>query len=255
MQITCNVTTVARTPKCCVTFSTYSNESISPCKTCACGCPANPTPTCSKNATALALPYSALTLAPENRTSKVVAWAGIKHTAVPNPLPCQDYCGVSINWHIVSDYTKGWSARMTIFDWSTTTYVDWFAVVEMDKAFPGFQQAYSFNATALTAAQMNNTFLNNSFVVQGLEGGNYLMAEQNFDAGKLQSVISFTKTTTPGISIANGDGFPTKVWFDGQECSLPESLPTAGAFRIIGSHKLSIAVAVIVVVLGPFGVL
>ena len=81
------------------------------------------------------------------------------------------------------------------------------------------------------------------------------MAEQNFDAGKLQSVISFTKTTTPGISIANGDGFPTKVWFDGQECSLPESLPTAGAFRIIGSHKLSIAVAVIVVVLGPFGVL
>lgn len=144
---------------------------------------------------------------------------------------------------------------MTIFDWSTMTYVDWFTVIELDKAFLGFQKAYSFNATALTAAEMNNTFLNNSIVVQGLQGGNYLMAEQNFDAGKLQSVFSFTKTTTPGISISNGDGFPTKVWFDGEECSLPEGLPTAGAFRIIASHKLSIVVVIVVVILGPFGVL
>lgn len=229
-------TEVKHPPKCCVSFSAYYNESIMPCPTCACGCPAAPTaPTdvCDANASAMFLPYGALTLAPVNRTKQILAWAGLQHKKVPNPLPCQDYCGVNINWHIVSDFTRGWSARMTLFDWSNVTYPDWYAVVEMDKAYQGLQQAYSFNATKL--GLVNNTgqeIVNNSFVVQGLPGLNYLMAAQNFTSGKLQSVISFTKDTTPGIEIPLGDGFPTKIWFNGEECVLPDFIPSS-AIRVM----------------------
>ncbi len=217
--MTCNVSMTPQAPKCCVSFSGFYNDSIVPCPTCACGCPRNPQPVCNASSPALFLPYSALTLAPVNRTNQIIAWAGLQHEVVPDPLPCQDYCGVSINWHIYSDYTNGWSARMTLFDWSNQTYPNWFAAVELDKAFPGFQQAYSFNAT--TIPELNNTIL-----VEGLPGLNYLVAAQNFSAGKLQSVLSFTKVPTPGIEIALGDGFPSKVWFNGEPCALPNIYPS-----------------------------
>ncbi|CAM6044676.1 unnamed protein product [Sphagnum compactum] len=218
-QVTCNVSMTPQAPKCCVSFSGFYNDSIVPCPTCACGCPKNPQPVCNASSPALFLPYSALTLAPVNRTNQIIAWAGLQHEVVPDPLPCQDYCGISINWHIYSDYTNGWSARMTLFDWSNQTYPNWFAAVELDKAFPGFQQAYSFNAT--TIPELNNTIL-----VEGLPGLNYLVAAQNFSAGKLQSVLSFTKVPTPGIEIALGDGFPSKVWFNGEPCALPSIYPS-----------------------------
>jgi hypothetical protein len=167
---------------------------------------------------------------------------------VPNPLPCQDYCGVSINWHIASNFANGWSARMTLFDWSNQTYPNWFAAVELNKAFAGFQQAYSFNAT--TFPEMNNTIL-----VEGLPGLNYLVAAQNFSAGKLQSVFSFTKLPTPGIEVSLGDGFPTKVWFNGEECALPNIYPTS-----IASHSTPKTLGAMLFVLGlftlgPFGIL
>lgn len=38
-QVTCNETAVKRPRMCCVSFSKYTNESIVPCRTCACGCP------------------------------------------------------------------------------------------------------------------------------------------------------------------------------------------------------------------------
>ncbi len=248
LQVTCNITTTPQVPKCCVSFSGYYNDSIVPCPTCACGCPKNPKPACNATSPGLFLPYSALTLAPENRTNQILAWAALQHESVPNPLPCQDYCGVSINWHIASNFANGWSARMTLFDWSNQTYPNWFAAVELNKAFAGFQQAYSFNAT--TFPEMNNTLL-----VEGLPGLNYLVAAQNFSAGKLQSVFSFTKLPTPGIEVPLGDGFPTKVWFNGEECALPDIYPTS-----IASHSTPTTLGAMLLVLGlftlgPFGIL
>jgi hypothetical protein len=73
---------------------------------------------------------------------------------------------------------------MTIFDWSNQTFPDWFPAIELEKAFPGFKQAYSFNATAIP--DMNNTIL-----VEDLPGRNYLVSAQNFSAGELQSVLDW----------------------------------------------------------------
>lgn len=195
------------------------------------------------------LPYGALTKHPDNRTDQILAWAAINHQVVPNPLPCQDYCGVAINWHVVSNFTGGWSSRMTLFDWSNTTYPDWFTVLEMPKTFAGFEKAYSFNATKMPL--MNDTTANTSILVQGLEGLNYLMAQTNLSAGKLQSVFSFTKKTTPGI--LEGDYFPNRVWFNGEECAMPEGHPTTGAAsmstRPTVLASLVVAFAVILVLL------
>ncbi|KAI3677292.1 hypothetical protein L1987_86916 [Smallanthus sonchifolius] len=89
---------------------------------------------------------------------------------IPNPLPCGDHCGVSLNWHLLTDYHGGWSARITLFNWDDTSFADWFVVVELDKSAPGFEKAYSFNASSLEVKGVNDTIF-----MQGLPGLNYLV--------------------------------------------------------------------------------
>jgi len=234
-QIVCNITTKISKPRCCVSFSAFYNESVIPCQTCACGCPSSIRPACSPSEQAMLLPSSALLVPFQNRTAKAVAWARMQHFSVPQPLPCGDYCGVSVNWHVYSDYSKGWSARITLFNWGAIEFADWFIAVEMDKAFAGYQDVYSFNGTKIPG-------LNKTLLMQGKEGLNYLNAETNgstpYDPrvpGKQQSVISFSKKPTPGINIVAGDGFPTKLLFNGEECSLPVIFPS-GAGHVVSRN-------------------
>ncbi|XP_010524566.1 PREDICTED: COBRA-like protein 7 [Tarenaya hassleriana] len=252
-QVVCNITQPkAVSPRCCVSFSAYFNDSIIPCKTCACGCSSSRAAanhqTCSTTAPAILLPPEALLVPFENRTTLSLAWADLKRRQVPTPLPCGDNCGVSMNWHLATDYRGGWTARVTIFNWGETDFADWFAAVQMKKTTAlGFEKAYSFNGTALSMDGANN---NDTIFMVGLPGLNYLVAErdgndQRVDArvpGKQQSVISFTKKLSPGINVRAGDGFPAKVFFNGEECSLPTVLPMSNSHR---RHHISFLVLVL----------
>ncbi|XP_065863775.1 COBRA-like protein 7 [Euphorbia lathyris] len=233
-QIVCNIThPKGSSPRCCVSFSAYYNDSVVPCKTCACGCPSNTGRTCSTTAPAVLLPPQALLIPFDNRTAMTKAWATLKHLPVPNPMPCGDNCGVSINWHLYTDYNRGWSARITVFNWDEIAFPDWFAAVQLDKAAAGFEAMYSFNGTILTDNK------NNTIIMQGLPGLNYLVPETDGAdpartpriPGKQQSVVSFTKKGIPGLNVAAGDGFPSKVFFNGEECSLPTIYPMSNSNR------------------------
>lgn len=239
-QVVCNITTTkGAKPKCCVTFSAYYNDSVIPCNTCACGCAANRRgPTCSTTAQSMLLPPEALLVPFDNRSQKALAWAELKHYNVPRPMPCGDFCGVSINWHVSTDYNKGWSARVTLFNWEDVDMANWFAAIVMDKAYDGFEKAYSFNATAVGK---------NTIFMQGMEGLNYLVKQTNMSGidylvpGKQQSVLSFTKKLTPGINVVAGDGFPTKVFFNGDECAMPQRIPMSSGF----GNRLSSGLALV----------
>ncbi|MQM16904.1 hypothetical protein Taro_049867, partial [Colocasia esculenta] len=216
-QVVCNITRPkAKASRCCVSFSAFYNDSVAKIKR----------------------------TAFDNRTAKAKAWAKIKHRKVPHTLPCGDFCGVSINWHVNSDYRKGWTARITIFNWEDYTFQNWFAAIQIKKAYRGYENVYSFNGTKLPE-------LNNTIFFEGLPGLNYLMpissendpSSQARVPSKQQSVISFTKKQTPGINIWKGDGFPTRVYFNGEECALPSEKPKASghSFGIVGASALQIA--------------
>ncbi|PSR96300.1 COBRA-like protein [Actinidia chinensis var. chinensis] len=235
-QVTCNITRPKpKQARCCVSFSAYYAEAAVPCSTCACGC--EESTTCDPDANALHLPPEALLMPFDNRTEKTKAWAAIKHQTLPKKLPCPDNCGVSINWHVDTDYKSGWTARITLFNWDPYPFQDWFTAIQMKKAFPGYENVYSFNGTTLP-------HLNDTIFFTGLKGLNYLVGEVNGTnpdkdprvPGKQQSVISFLKKHTPGINVAQGDGFPSKVIFNGEECALPTELPKRnGASRVCAS--------------------
>ncbi|XP_024968596.1 COBRA-like protein 7 [Cynara cardunculus var. scolymus] len=224
-QVVCNITrSIPDTPKCCVSFSAFFNESVVPCTTCACGCDTEDT--CSMTTPALLLPTDALLVPFENRTDKAAKFAKDNDRTLPALMPCPDNCGVSINWHLLSDFKDGWTARMTIFNWGETSFADWFAVMELGKSMGGFEDVYSFNGSRLLGSS-------NTIFVQGLPGLNYIVAEKDGKnpkkdprlPGTQQSVISFTKKNIPGLNVARGDGFPNKIYFNGEECSVPSVLP------------------------------
>lgn len=107
-------------------------------------------------------------------------------------------------------------------------FEDWFVAVQLKKSGAGFQKAYSFNGTLLED-------LNNTIFLTGLPGSNYLIGETNGShplkdpriPGKQQSVLTFTKNQISGIEIVDGDGFPSKLFFNGEECALPKQFPSA----------------------------
>lgn len=246
-QVVCNITQSKKaSPRCCVSFSAFFNDSVVPCSTCACGCNNNPSQTCNADAPALLLEPKTLLIPFENRTQEALEWARMKNRPVPNPLPCGDNCGVSINWNLYSDYRDGWTARITLFNWGETEFADWFVAVELDKAGPGFQAAYSFNSSLLPDS-------NNTIFMQGLRDFNYLLPEKNGTnpkkdprvPGTQQSVISFTKKKTPNINVAGGDGYPTKVFFNGEECALPAILPTNSACKMNAVTSIFIVLVVL----------
>lgn len=252
-QIVCNITKPkGSNPKCCVSFSAYYNDSVIPCNTCACGCPSNVGQTCSAKSPAALLPPQALLVPFENRGNLTKAWADLKHLTLPNPMPCGDNCGVSINWHLYTDYARGWTARVTIFNWDEISFPDWFTAVELKQAAPGFEAAYSFNGSVVSIGNKNTTIM-----MQGLPGLNYLVGESDGAnpgkdprvPGKQQSVLSFKKRDTPGINVVGGDGFPTKVYFNGEECSLPTIYPTSNSNRQASASFFTVVLTVMVFML------
>uniref|UniRef100_A0A0D9WTE0 COBRA C-terminal domain-containing protein n=1 Tax=Leersia perrieri TaxID=77586 RepID=A0A0D9WTE0_9ORYZ len=249
-QVACNITRPKkRAAKCCVSFSAYYNDSVVPCNTCACGC-GNDTATCDPDARAMLLPPEALLVPFDNRTAKARAWAKIKHRRVTNPMPCADNCGLSINWHIMNNYKSGWAARITIFNWQDYTFKDWFAAVTMGDHYSGYENVYSFNGTRMGAP------FNNTIFMQGLPGLTYLepITDGRTPAdprvpGKQQSVISFKRKDAPNINIAKGEGFPKRLYFDGEECALPETIPKASSARRRAAAPASLGQIVVAVVL------
>lgn len=229
-QVVCNMTRPEkRKTRCCVSFSAYYSDGAIPCSTCACGCDNIDTDKCNPNKPAMLLPPDALLLPSENRTTKTKAFAKLKKKEIPRKLPCPDNCGVSINWHVNTDHKAGWSARMTLFNWQEAPFVDWFVAVEMKKAYPDYDNVFSFNGTKKIKGIKNTLFF------QSLKDMNYLVEMKNGSKssepkipGKQQSVISFTKKKRPNINIREGDGFPSKVYFNGEECALPRSFPSSG---------------------------
>ncbi|CAJ1956776.1 unnamed protein product [Sphenostylis stenocarpa] len=237
-QIVCNITKPKpQQNRCCVSFSAFYNGSAIPCNTCACGC--DDTSKCNSKAFPLLLPPEALLVPFANRTLKARAWAKLKHLHMPSKLPCADNCPVSINWHVSSDHKDGWTARITLFNWEDYAFDDWFTAIQLKNTFEDFKDVYSFNGTRIPGLK--------TIFLEGLKGLNYLAGETNgtyaYDPrvpGKQQSVVSFTKKHIKNFDVTK-DGFPTKVYFNGMECSLPPIRPAKNL-----GHKSSISIIALV---------
>ncbi|KAL0442902.1 UNVERIFIED_CONTAM: COBRA-like protein 10 [Sesamum latifolium] len=116
-------------------------------------------------------------------------------------------------------------------------FEDWFIPIQLKRGWSGFQKAFSFNGTL-------HEDLNNTVLLTGLPGSTYLVGEtkgvhpetDQSVPSKQQSMLLFNTIHTGHITEC--DVFPSRLFFNGEECALPTQLPKSDAWRYPANFKL-----------------
>ncbi|KAJ9147496.1 hypothetical protein P3X46_029650 [Hevea brasiliensis] len=126
-----------KTPTCCVSLSSFYNDTIVPCPTCTCGCRGNSTS--SGNCVDPNAPHLA----------SVVSSSG-KNGLAPLVQCTSHMCPVRIHWHVKLNYREYWRVKVTITNFNyNMNYSQWNLVVQHPN-FDNLTQTFSFNYKALT---------------------------------------------------------------------------------------------------------
>ncbi|XP_022685500.1 COBRA-like protein 2 [Setaria italica] len=185
-----------RAPTCCVSLSSFYNETIVNCPQCSCGCQNNITRpgSCVEGNS----PY----LAP------VVNGPGTSSLA---PLvQCTPHmCPIRVHWHVKLNYREYWRVKITVTNWNCRmNYSQWNLVVQ----HPNFDKVttiFSFNYKSLNPyGVINDTgMLCDLLMVAGPDGN-------------VQSELLFRKDPSM-FTFDKGWAFPRRIYFNGDSCVMP----------------------------------
>lgn len=203
-----------RAPTCCVSFSSYYNDTLVSCPACSCACRDNNNRpgTCTKRDS----PY--LKSLGTNTPTKNIAPI----------LQCTSHmCPVKMHWHVELNYKKYWRVKLTITNFNyRMNYSDWNIVLQHPN-FDNLTQISGFNYKPLiTYGNLNGTAL-----FWGIKHYNDVLIEagpKGIVKGKL--LLQKDKTT---FTTKQGWAFPRRLYFNGEACVLPPypSLPHSSLFK------------------------
>lgn len=235
-----------KAPTCCVALSAFYSEDIVKCPDCACSCSPNVTKSGINQ-----LPGTDQTCIPTTTNYKnlpaLESGVNSKGQIVKPPsLYCtNDMCPVKIHWHIKQNYVDYWRAKVTITNRNfARNYSDWNIVVQHEN-FLNFTEAFSFSYKPLTPY---GDIVNDTAMFSGVEYYNEMLLQAGPE-GNVQSEILFAKDSR--FTWNNGWGFPTRIYFNGDDCVLPDpsdypKLPNGASKTRIGlSTALPMLLAVV----------
>jgi len=161
-----------KTPTCCVSLSSFYNETIVPCPTCSCGCQNNITQpgscvewvtiNCFINQYVFSCDFIVLMLklklhdcycrADSPYLASAISAGSSKGNINTAPLvQCTNHmCPVRIHWHVKVNYKDYWRVKVTITNFNyRMNYTQWNLVVQHPN-FDNLTQAFSFRYKGLT---------------------------------------------------------------------------------------------------------
>ncbi|CAN6476870.1 unnamed protein product [Victoria cruziana] len=192
-----------KNPTCCVSLSSFYNDTIVPCPTCTCGCQNNIT-----NPGSCVMgdsPYLASAIAGAGKTNY-------------NPLvQCTSHmCPIRIHWHVKLNYKEYWRVKITITNFNyRMNYTQWNLVVQHPN-FDNLTQIFSFNYESLSPYGA----LNDTAMLWGIKYYNDLLMAAG-PLGNVQSELLFQKDLST-FTFKQGWAFPRRVYFNGENCVLPQ---------------------------------
>ncbi|KAI9117347.1 hypothetical protein K1719_011513 [Acacia pycnantha] len=196
----------SKNPSCCVSFSSFYSDKITPCPTCACGCQNNDTCVTSG---------SKIPQEDEKNAAK----------KVDNPplLQCTHHmCRVRVHWHVKFNYHDYWRAKIAIvnFDYRNN-YTQW-TLVAQHPNLNNVTQVFSFEYKPVLPYES----INDTGMFYGLKYYNDMLMQAG-PLGNVQSEVLMKKDKNT-FTLKQGWAFPRKVYFNGDECMLPppDSYPT-----------------------------
>ncbi|KAF8052082.1 hypothetical protein N665_1612s0011 [Sinapis alba] len=224
-----------RTPTCCVSLSSFYNETIVGCPTCACGCQNNRT-------------ESGACLDPDTpHLASVVSPPTKKGTILPPLVQCTRHlCPIRVHWHVKQNYKEYWRVKITITNFNYRLNYSQWNMVAQHPNFDNITQIFSFNYKSLTPY----AGLNDTAMLWGVKFYNDFLSEAG-PLGNVQSEILFRKDQAT-FSFEKGWAFPRRIYFNGDNCVMPPPdtypfLPNGG-FRPEVSVFASLLLPVLLVI-------
>ncbi|GMI69056.1 COBRA [Hibiscus trionum] len=212
-----------KTPSCCVSLSSFYNETIVPCPQCACGC---------QNTS-----QSGSCVDPKApHIASVVSAAG-KNNLAPLVQCTSHMCPVRIHWHVKLNYKEYWRVKVTITNFNyNMNYTQWNLVMQHPN-FDNLTQIFSFNYKALTPY----TGINDTAMLWGVKFYNDLLSQAG-PLGNVQSELLFRKDKST-FTFEKGWAFPRRIYFNGDNCVMPPPdaypwLPNASSHQLISTLSL-----------------
>lgn len=225
-----------KTPTCCVSLSSFYNDTVVSCPTCACGCQNNATKpgSCVEPKS----PYLA----------SVVSNAGSNNPVVR----CTSHmCPIRVHWHIKLNYKEYWRVKVTITNFNyNMNYTQWNLVAQHPN-FDNLTQIFSFYYRSLTPyAAINDTAM-----LWGIKFYNDLLMEAG-PSGNVQSELLFRKDAST-FTFEKGWAFPRRIYFNGDNCVMPPPdaypwLPNASIRWGVSRFSLAVILLVLVLHMGLF---
>ncbi|XP_068654911.1 COBRA-like protein 3 [Aristolochia californica] len=191
-----------KTPTCCVSLSSFYNDTIVPCPTCTCGCQNNITQpgSCVEGDS----PYLASAIA-----------AGGKNNYAPLVQCTSHMCPIRVHWHVKLNYKEYWRVKITITNFNyRMNYTQWNLVVQHPN-FDNLTQIFSFNYKSLNPYQA----INDTAMLWGVKFYNDLLVQAG-PSGNVQSEILLKKDLGT-FTFDKGWAFPRRIYFNGDNCVMP----------------------------------
>ncbi|KAG8659634.1 hypothetical protein MANES_02G058100v8 [Manihot esculenta] len=215
-----------KTPTCCVSLSSFYNDTIVPCPKCACGCQGNNISSgdcVDPNAPHLA---------------SVVSNSG-KNSLAPLVQCTSHMCPVRIHWHVKLNYREYWRVKVTITNFNfNMNYSQWNLVVQHPN-FNNLTRIFSFNYKGLTPYSV----INDTAMLWGIQYYNDLLMQAG-PAGNVQSELLFQKDKAT-FTFEKGWAFPRRIYFNGDNCVMPPPdaypwLPNASSRKHVSALVLTV---------------
>ncbi|XP_073129154.1 protein COBRA-like [Henckelia pumila] len=216
-----------KVPTCCVSLSSFYNNTIVPCPTCTCGCPSN-------------LTQPGTCVDPDLPHLASVVSDRAKSNSLAPLVQCTNHmCPIRVHWHVKLSYKVYWRVKVTITNFNyMMNYTQWNLVIQHPN-FDNLTQIFSFNYKPLTPYQS----INDTAMLWGIKFYNDFLMQAGH-AGNVQSELLFRKDKST-FSFEKGWAFPRRIYFNGDNCVMPPPdqypyLPNAGFRKHVSFYMLII---------------
>lgn len=224
---------VSKNPTCCVSFSSFYNPMITPCPSCACGCEG-----------------TANCIGSQSQIQSVVG----SQPSIAGDAPllqCTNHmCPIRVHWHFKANYKEYWRVKITVTSFNYgMNYTQW-TLAAQHPNFNNITQVYKFDYKPL------NVFgsLNDTGMFYGIKYYNDLLMQAGPE-GNVQTEMILRKDKST-FTLDQGWAFPRKVYFDGDECTMPPpdkypSLPSVAPLNLSMALALAFFLILVLMVLMP----
>ncbi|GAB2232816.1 hypothetical protein Droror1_Dr00011875 [Drosera rotundifolia] len=219
-----------KTPTCCVSLSSFYNDTVVSCPTCACGCRSNITQlgTC---------------IEANSHLASVVYGSSQSSNPLTPLVQCTNHmCPIRVHWHVKLNYKEYWRVKITITNFNyRMNYTQWNLVVQHPN-FENLTQIFSFNYKPLAPYSA----INDTALLWGIKFYNDLLVQAG-PYGNVQSELLFRKDTST-FTFEKGWAFPRRIYFNGDNCVMPPPdsypwLPNSGSRLHFSFLTLAITLA------------